>query len=106
MRCILCGRTEDEVAKKSFEIAAQINRTLDITGNEEEREVLFQRKKKLDRITFTHVAISNKVFKILEKYSNLEKPDKDHDYLICMHCKALTDTMVYKMPCQSQFIGG
>jgi hypothetical protein len=100
MRCIVCGRTEDEVAKKSLEIAAQINRVVDITGNKEEREALLQRKKKLDRITFTHVVISDVVFKLLEKHADVEKSDKDHNYLICMHCKALVDTMSYEMPRQ------
>jgi hypothetical protein len=83
MRCILCGRTEDDVAKKSLEIAAQINNALDIIENEEEIELLFQRKKKLDRITFTCVAISDKVFKILEKYTDMEKSTNEHDYLTC-----------------------
>jgi hypothetical protein len=96
MRCIVCGRTEDEVAEKSLEIAVQINKVLDITRNTEEIKLLLQRKKKLDRITFTHAAISDKVFKILEKYADIEKSNKAHDYLICMHCKALLVDMVYE----------
>jgi hypothetical protein len=94
MRCIVCGRTEAEVAEKSLEIAVQINKVLDIARNTEEIKLLLQRKKKLDRITFTHTVISDKVFKILEKYEDMEKPNKAHDYLICMHCKALVDNMV------------
>jgi hypothetical protein len=30
MHCILCGRTEDGVAKRSLEIGTQINRALDV----------------------------------------------------------------------------
>jgi hypothetical protein len=96
MRCIICGRTEDDVAKKSREIGAQINRALNITDNEEELEALLQRKKQIDRITFTHVTISDKVLKILEKYTETEKTDKDHNCLICMHCKVFVDTISYE----------
>jgi hypothetical protein len=95
MRCIICGRTETGVAEKTFEIAAQINKALGITGDKVEIEALLQRKKKLDRISFTHVTISDKVFNILRKYADPENSDNDHDYLICMHCKALADTMSY-----------
>jgi hypothetical protein len=106
MRCIVCGRTEEDVSKRSLEIAAQINKALGIITNKEEVEVLHQRIKKLDRISFTCVTISDKVFKMLEKYGDMEKTDKDHDCLICMHCKALVDTMSYEMPYQLQFTGG
>jgi hypothetical protein len=91
MRCIVCGRTEDGVAKRSLEIAAQINKALDSVANKEEIEVLLQRKKELDRITFTHVKISGKVLKILEKSNNT------HDHLICAHCKLIVDNMVYEI---------
>jgi hypothetical protein len=97
MYCILCGRTEDGVAKRSLEIGAQINKVLDITENEKEIEVLLQRKKKFDRITFTHVTIFDEVLKILEKYTETEKTDKDHNCLICMHCKALVDNMAHEI---------
>jgi hypothetical protein len=96
MRCIVCGRTEDSVAKRSLEIAAQINKALDIITNKKELEALLQRKKKFDRITFTHVTISDEALKILEKYSETEKTDKDQNCLICMHCKALVDTISYE----------
>jgi hypothetical protein len=97
MRCIVCGRTEDSVAKRSLEIAAQINKVLDCVTDKEEIEVLLQRKKELDRITFTHIKISDKVLKILEKYSNPEKSDDKHDYLICMHCRSIVDNMAYEI---------
>jgi hypothetical protein len=95
MRCIICGRTEDGVAKRSLEIAAQINKALEIVTNREETEALLQRKNKFDRITFTHVTVSDEVLKILEKYIETEKEDKDHICLICMHCKILVDTISY-----------
>ncbi|MDR2782527.1 MAG: hypothetical protein LBB48_01555 [Treponema sp.] len=97
MRCIVCGRTEDGVAKRSREIAAQINKALEIITNKEEIEALLQRKKKFDRITFTHVTISDEVLKILEKYSCLETSNDKHGYLICMHCKLFIDTMAYEI---------
>jgi uncharacterized protein YpmS len=96
MRCIVCGRTEDGVAKRSLEIATQINKAFEIITNKEEIEALLQRKKKFDRISFTHVTISDEVLKILEKYIETEKTDRDHNYLICMHCKTLVDTISYK----------
>jgi hypothetical protein len=90
MRCIVCGRTEDGVEKRSLEIAAQINKALNSVTNKKEIAILRQRKKELDRITFTHVNISGAVLKILEKSNNT------HDHLICMHCKLIVDNMAYE----------
>ncbi|MDR1587380.1 MAG: hypothetical protein LBS57_07995 [Treponema sp.] len=90
-------KNRNDLANKSLEIAARINKALDITGNKEEIAALRQRKKKLDRISFTHVKISDEVFKMLEKNTDMEKPNSEHDYLICMHCKVLVNTMVYEI---------
>jgi hypothetical protein len=92
---IVCGRTEDDAAKGSVEIYAQINKVLKVTENEEEIETLLQRK--LDRITFAQVIISDEVFKLLEKYAETERPDKDHSCWICMHCKAIFDAISCKV---------
>jgi hypothetical protein len=90
MRCIVCGRTEDGVAERSLEIAAQINKALNSATNKEEIDALLQRKKNFDRITFTHVNISDKALKILEKSNDT------HNHLICMHCKLIIDNMAYE----------
>jgi hypothetical protein len=91
MRCIVCGRTEDGVEKRSLGIAAQINRALNSTTNKEEIDALLQRKKKFDRIPFTHVKISDKVLTILEKSNDT------HGCLICMHCRLIVDNMAYEI---------
>jgi hypothetical protein len=96
MRCSLCGSTEDEVAEKSLAVYDQIKKALKIIENEEEIEILRQRIKKLDRITFTHVSFSDEAAQILKKYlsgGKKEKSDDENEQLICMHCKFLTDSI-------------
>jgi hypothetical protein len=76
MRCSLCGRTEDDVAKKSLAVYDQIKKALKIIKNEEEIDILRQRIKKLDRITFTCVSFSDEVTQILKKYLSRRKKKK------------------------------
>ncbi|MDR2865727.1 MAG: hypothetical protein LBV68_08975 [Spirochaetaceae bacterium] len=96
MRCSLCGRTEKDVAGKSLVVGAQINKALEFIKNKEETDILQQRIKKLDKITFMPVSFSDEVTQILEKYLPAEKPensDDENEQLICMHCKFLVDNM-------------
>jgi cell division GTPase FtsZ len=96
LRCALCGRTEDDVAEKSIAVYDQIKKALEIIKNEEEIDILRQRIKKLDRITFTHVSFSDEATQILKKYlspEKKEKKDEKNEELICMHCKFLTDSI-------------
>jgi hypothetical protein len=102
MRCSLCGRTEKDVAEKSLAVGAQINSALKIIRNKEETDILQQRIKKLDKITFTAVSFSDEAAHILEKYLPAEKPensDDEHEQLICMHCKFLIDSMTFLTDC-------
>jgi uncharacterized Zn finger protein (UPF0148 family) len=96
LRCSLCGRTEDDVAEKSLAVYEQIKKTMKIIKNEEEIDILRQRIKKLDRITFTHVSFSDEATQILKKYLSPEKKenkDEKNEELICMHCKFLIDSI-------------
>jgi uncharacterized Zn finger protein (UPF0148 family) len=98
MHCALCGRTEDDVAEKSRAVYDQIQKALKIIKNEEEIDILRQRIKKLDRITFTHVSFSDEAAQILKKYlsrGKKEKSDEKNEQLICMHCKFLTDSIMF-----------
>jgi hypothetical protein len=99
MKCFVCGKTEDDVAKASEEMAETINRALKSAGNDKERDILLQRKKSLDKITFTHIEFSAKARTILEKYLDIEQSttqagevctlrnETNNELLICMHCK-------------------
>jgi hypothetical protein len=86
MKCFLCGKTEDDVAKTSLKVAKSINKALETAVTDKERDILLGQKKELNRISFTIIEIPKKTCTAFEKCMDIEQSNSEP--MICMHCKS------------------